>query len=148
MILDLGCGSWCRGDVGIDLRFDSKPTKHLDVWAGSKIEGATLIRHDLNYPLPFKDASFDGIKLIHVLEHILNPYQLLAECHRILKVQGWVKIIIPNTKMNLADMIDEGHLYSWSRWTIGRLVGKLFKLEEIQEIVNGLDILVWVRKEG
>ncbi|MBI2019108.1 methyltransferase domain-containing protein [Candidatus Daviesbacteria bacterium] len=29
--------------------------------------------------LPFQDQSFDAVFLMHVIEHVKNPYELLAE---------------------------------------------------------------------
>ncbi len=40
--------------------------------------------------LPFKDASFDGIIVQAVLEHVLDPYACVSEIHRVIKMDGIV----------------------------------------------------------
>jgi SAM-dependent methyltransferase len=40
--------------------------------------------------LPFPDASFDGVWIQAVLEHVLDPHQVVAEIHRILRPEGLV----------------------------------------------------------
>ena len=50
---------------------------------------------DLEKPLPFKDASYHGVLLINVLEHIFEYRQLLLESARILRPQGKIVIVVP-----------------------------------------------------
>ena len=40
--------------------------------------------------LPFRDASFDGVSIQAVLEHVLDPYTVVLEIHRVLKPGGIV----------------------------------------------------------
>jgi SAM-dependent methyltransferase len=42
------------------------------------------------------DDTFDAIVMHHVIEHISNPIEILAECYRILKPNGKIVIITPN----------------------------------------------------
>ena len=51
---------------------------------------------DLNSPLPFKSACFDGVNLTEVIEHIENQAQLIREIARVLKPDGVVVISTPN----------------------------------------------------
>jgi len=46
-------------------------------------------------PLPFDDNTFCEIKLLHVLEHIQNPQEVLVECTRVLVVGGILEIGLP-----------------------------------------------------
>ena len=50
---------------------------------------------DLNKKLTFKDNSVDEIRVFHVLEHLINPYDTLMEFYRILKVNGILLIKLP-----------------------------------------------------
>jgi len=47
---------------------------------------------DARYP----DAHFDYVHVNNVLEHVLDPVELLAECHRILKPGGYFYLAVPN----------------------------------------------------
>lgn len=43
---------------------------------------------DLNDPLPFKSACFDGINLTEVIEHIEHQAQLIREMSRVVRGRG------------------------------------------------------------
>jgi SAM-dependent methyltransferase len=51
---------------------------------------------DLNDPLPFKDASFDGVNITEVIEHVEHQAQLIREISRVLKKDGVVVVSTPN----------------------------------------------------
>lgn len=65
--------------------------------AGEKDLGAMLhlIRGD-GIGLPFKDASFDGVISIHVLNHLPRHRDTLREMKRVLKPGGFIVVGIPN----------------------------------------------------
>ncbi len=44
----------------------------------------------------FGDASFDAVVINHVIEHVLEPIALLAECRRVLRAGGRLVILTPN----------------------------------------------------
>lgn len=80
-ILDLGCGKKKRADaIGVDF---------------SNRHAADVI-HNLNvFPYPFNDSEFDEIYLDNVLEHLDDPMQVMEEVHRVCKLGGSVKVIVP-----------------------------------------------------
>lgn len=51
---------------------------------------------DLNERLPFAAASFDLVYSIEVFEHLHRPYDVLKECHRVLKPGGFLVVSTPN----------------------------------------------------
>lgn len=123
MILDLGCGNWCRGDIGLDVSFEKGGTEgykphRLDRTAGKRNLHAQLIEHDLNNDIPFESEAFDEVKAIHFLEHLENPMHVLREAYRVLKPGGKLMWIFPNPLSSfLSDRLDKGHMYSWSPYT-------------------------------
>lgn len=48
--------------------------------------------------LPYKDADFDAIICIHVLEHIPDDRKAMRELSRVLKPDGWAIILVPMDK--------------------------------------------------
>ena len=53
------------------------------------------IAHNIEKPLPIPDASYDGVLLINVLEHIYDHRSLLNESARVLKKGGKIAIGVP-----------------------------------------------------
>ena len=80
-VLDLGCGKKKRpGAIGVDY---------------SDRHNADVI-HDLNeIPYPFESESIDQVYLDNVLEHLNDPMRVMEEVHRITKLGGNVKVIVP-----------------------------------------------------
>lgn len=96
-VLDVGCGDGenlarlrQRGwhtlgqemDLGAAQRASQK--RGLDVRVGDLAE------------LRLPSASFDAVTLSHVIEHVLDPVALLAECRRLLKPGGKFVALTPN----------------------------------------------------
>lgn len=79
------------------LELGSGKKKGADGWVTVDLYGAD-ISHDLSKGIPLDDESVDRIYTSHMLEHI--PYKglvsLLAECHRVLKVNGELSVCVPN----------------------------------------------------
>lgn len=96
-LLDIGCGGgdfiatmrdlgWKVYGVETDpVAVERARGRQLDVHQGD-LEGAA-----------FEAMSFDAITLAHVIEHLYEPRRLLAECRRILKPDGTLVILTPNT---------------------------------------------------
>lgn len=77
-VLDVGCGDYCRGDVGIDVA----RTKECHVIGDAHF-------------LPFRDGCFDRLVAQALLEHLENPTQGLREFMRVLEPNGTVTMIVP-----------------------------------------------------
>ena len=97
-------------DLAEVIRLDFEPTYELDVVADARM-------------LPFRDGSLDRISADSVLEHIPHPHQVLAECFRVLKPGGVLKLVTPFA-FNLHGYPDDYLRYtpSWYR-TILKEVG-------------------------
>jgi SAM-dependent methyltransferase len=143
MRLDIGCGSYCRGDVGMDTTFDNIPRTNfqaaVEAYVGEKHPNPLLIYADANMGLPFKDNSFDEVVCSHCLEHLVDPWATLWEIHRVLKPGGRLLLLLPNVLGHEWHDRDSGdaHLYSWSQWSIKNLLDLVFEEVEIK-LASGL----------
>lgn len=93
-VLDVGCGigdflRFRRDAVGVDIN-------PLSVdWCRSQGMDAHVMELDV---LPFSGASFDGVMLDNVLEHLLRPEALLAEIARVLRCAGVLIVGVPGER--------------------------------------------------
>jgi predicted SAM-dependent methyltransferase len=89
----------------------------VDFFSGNVGYGA-----DLRYPLLIDDAVFNGIFTEHTLEHLnyTEVAQVLAECHRILKPGGVIRIIVPDLSIFVQNYAsnNESWFRDWERETL------------------------------
>lgn len=101
-ILDVGCGiRKYPGSVGID----DNPASKADVLC------------DLDrLPYPFRDSSFDEIRVIHVIEHVSNVIGAMEEFHRLARPGGRIVLATPHYTdfSSFCDPTHRWHLNSYS----------------------------------
>jgi SAM-dependent methyltransferase len=80
--LNLGCGQFpLAGYLNVDSDPRAPADRHLDLDA-------------LPYPLPA--GQFTEIALLHTLEHLEDPFAVMAELHRLLAPAGVLDIAVPH----------------------------------------------------
>jgi SAM-dependent methyltransferase len=88
-VLDVGCGTGALGR--------HRPSPDIEIHGVDVDEGAVAqaarfeqaICLDLeSSPLPYDDATFDAVLAKDVLEHLHEPWRLVAEIHRVLRPGG------------------------------------------------------------
>jgi SAM-dependent methyltransferase len=96
-LLDVGCGSGTllgllkqRGFRAIGVDFSAEAAGLAGAENGVRVVVGSLDQAG------FPDHSFDIVTLFHVLEHVANPRQVLAEVSRILKPGGVIVVQVPN----------------------------------------------------
>jgi SAM-dependent methyltransferase len=102
MILDVGCGiKKFPGSIGIDrnVHTNADVVCDLDV-----------------FPYPFRDASFESVRAIHVIEHVADVIRTMEEFHRLLVPAGRVVIATPHYTdfSSFCDPTHRWHLNSFS----------------------------------
>lgn len=93
----------------IDKYFKSQKIRKLHIGCGENILKGWLnsdyhpistqvLRLDATKPFPFKNDEFDYVFSEHLIEHITYPQglQMLAECYRILKSSGKLRVATPD----------------------------------------------------
>ena len=131
--LDIGCG-W--RSFGWDaLRIDIDPSFKPDVVG------------DIEGPLALRDASFDTIFALDVLEHVRRPFRAVGEIFRVLKPGGTLYLTVPFcyprhgveylrfSELGLRDMLEgfEIEIVPVVRGRLARFIRKCFPGESIVE---------------
>lgn len=92
-LLNIGCGA----------HFHPAWT-NIDMFPQSPLVQA----HDIRQGLPFADSSLDACYSSHVLEHV-PPHmgrRLIAECFRVLRSGGVVRVVVPNLERTARSYLD------------------------------------------
>ena len=102
MILDVGCGrNKYPGAIGIDRNRDT----------------AADVVCDLDrVPYPFADASFDHIRVVHVIEHVADVIATMEELHRLGRPGARILVETPHYTdfSSFCDPTHRWHLNSFS----------------------------------
>jgi SAM-dependent methyltransferase len=126
--LNLGCGDqvvpgWINVDYAIGARLFKLPgfralNRTFRLFRADWHDD--IVVHDLRRPLPWDSESVDVVYSSHTLEHLSRDEgkRLLAECYRVLRVGGIIRIVVPDLA------------YIVSRYTSGQLPADRF-VEEL-----------------
>jgi ubiquinone/menaquinone biosynthesis C-methylase UbiE len=139
-ILDLGAGKGhlARRVSNFLIHKSINPKKHLFATDFSRdIFNATEVSFreaNFNNKLPFRNASFDIVYSIEVIEHLRSPYDFLLECFRILKPGGKLYLTTVNKKFSLTR--NPWHVREYLAPVLRDLMKKHFS-EVITEGVHG-----------
>jgi SAM-dependent methyltransferase len=101
-LLDVGCGVRKQpGAIGVDRNRSSRADVLCDLD---------------RFPYPFRDAAFDRITAIHVIEHLADVVGAMEEFHRLLRTGGTVRIETPHYTdfSSFCDPTHRSHLNSFS----------------------------------
>ena len=94
-LLDVGCGTgWLAEHFSDYTGIDGSP----EAVAAAQSKGRSITQGDVNEPLPFEDASFDGVVLKDLLEHVDDPVAVVLEVHRVLRPGGLVFASSPDAQ--------------------------------------------------
>lgn len=108
-LLDVGCGAgvFCQRmqDLGWQVTGVDFDAEAVDTARKSGLD----VRYGNLQSADFPDNSFNAITLNHVIEHVYDPIPLLRECYRILKPNGRLVVVTPNS-------LSRGHQKFGSYW--------------------------------
>ena len=110
MRLNLGCGTvapenWVNVDFAIGARLNKSLARPLAKRIFSTPWPDNVLIHDLTKPFPWPDASADAVYSSHTLEHLNREggAHFMAECRRVLKPGGILRIIVPDLARIVGD---------------------------------------------
>lgn len=124
-VLDVGCGlgeflELYPNSAGIDIN------RHCVEYCrrkGLKCSVGSI------YKIPHPNASFDGVLMANILEHLDKPDEAIAEIRRVLRSGGKLIIVLPTLKSYQRDTT---HIRFWCAKDLRRLLEKHgFRVEKI-----------------
>jgi len=141
-VLDLGCGSGvhlaqlaprCRRLVGADYS-----ERMLRLAHGASRGAAGLVLSDA-HALPLRDASFDLVVSLGLLDYVRSPPDVLRECRRVLAPGGRLVLSAPKTPS----------AFAWLRSRLGnRIKQAVFDLPPIVNVFDRAGLLQLLRETG
>lgn len=145
-LLDAGCGSGKVLKRFLSVRPDIKITG-VDKHNFSHLIPANIVFHELDLvkeSLPYPDGYFDGVSLIHLIEHLEHPEIMLAEAFRVLKSGGRFYLETPHIKSVLLPSLnflpnksegpfnfydDPTHIRPYPKQTVRKILGQFYPTE-------------------
>ena len=125
-ILDVGCGN------GVLLRAFARLRPHWSLLGHelSDLHAATLYKIPgferlFTGPLGELPSQLDIITMMHVLEHLPNPAEALADLRQKVSERGCLFIEVPNGEATPFDLLIADHVSHFTRHDIARLLGSV-----------------------
>jgi 2-polyprenyl-3-methyl-5-hydroxy-6-metoxy-1,4-benzoquinol methylase len=115
-----------------------EPNRWLARWGAEHY--SITIRQGSVFEQPYEDGSFDVVTLWDVIEHTLNPREMLERCHRLLKPGGVLVVNYPDIGSSIARALGRRwlfltsvHLYYFDRHTMTRMLDTTgFRVERLR----------------
>lgn len=127
--LDLGCGQWI---TPFCLGIDRYCGYHHPIYGGYYSPHLTWDCHKL----PFNDSTFGFIVVNHIIEHLDEPVMAFKEWIRILKINGVIILIIPDTNYEPYEKWDSDHRQFFTPQTLKDEILDKFQNQIKTEVYN------------
>lgn len=110
-LLDVGCGLGFLLEAARDRGWDATGVDPSPFSVQTARDKGFAAHHGLLAGLNLPGESFDALTLLQVVEHLLDPRPLLAECRRLVRPGGAILVETPNPASALARVKREGFNY-------------------------------------
>jgi ubiquinone/menaquinone biosynthesis C-methylase UbiE len=123
-VLDAGCGNGKFIRAALSLRPDLK-FKAIDISevGGLLPAGVDFVRGSVeNLPSYYADDTFDAVMCFHVIEHLLEPIDLMQSLSRVMKKGAVLYMETPNWQRVLNPLSPQN--YFWNDYTHKRIFSK------------------------
>ena len=153
VILELGCGSGetlkylkkkkiAKETVGveIDQKAGEKAKKNVD---------RVFIENIEQFDLPYT-KYFDYILFPDVLEHMIDPWEVLRKCKKYLKPNGHIIISIPNIRnlLTLKDFLFKGEWNYTSSGVLDKTHLRFFTWKSLRAMIEGAGYTVEIKESN
>jgi len=138
-LLDVGCSVGCTLEAATQMGWEAVGIDvSADAVATCQQHGIQAIEYD-GESIPFPDGHFDVITSWHVIEHVRDVRDTLAEWCRVLKPGGWVMIETPNGECRKVQRRGPSYRRFWAHehtYTFNRLSLEQFFSEAHYEVFS------------
>lgn len=135
-ILDVGCGDMSLANL--------MPNYN---WTGYDLDpkkDPRIIKQDIaTTPYECKAGTYDALVCSEVLEHVFNPHEVVFEFNRILKMNGWAIITVPNFDSIEFYLDDHRQLLFDTKkfWTMEHI--RWYNHLNLAELLNARGFKIW-----
>lgn len=145
-IYDFGCGAskTVPEAIGVDRVPGGEVIPNL---AGAKC--VAEITADVSEDVPVPDGSADTIITRHILEHVIDPIDVLKKWSKKLKSDGRLVISVPDERIGLTIPMNPEHRHAFTPSSLRNLAG-LVGLKEVgfSDDYNGISFTIALEKNG
>jgi SAM-dependent methyltransferase len=134
--VDVGCGNKkIHPDAwGVDLTMKGTPGKYGS--QQGQLSSADIVAS--GEQLPFKEGSLDYLVARHNFEHYRNPYYVLAEWRRVVRVGGVIAFMLPDEGQRDTIRLDPTHYHVYSQESFRMFVEMFgsFAIERLETCIE------------
>lgn len=143
-IIELGCGATktVPQAIGIDVAAKGDACPNL---IGEK--SVADIVADVSKPLPIEDESVDTVIARHILEHMVDPVEVLQHWAKILKPGGRLIVAVPNEDIRRTIPLNPEHKHGFTPTSLRNLAELCgFKMMVAEDPGNGISFVMLFEK--
>lgn len=143
-VLDLGCGGnkTVPHAVGVDMI----PKGEVIDTLSNTISQADIVA-DITQALPFEPESYDTIIARHILEHVIDPIEVLTQWKKVLKSGGQLVIAVPDETIIRSIPMNIEHVHAYTPLSLTNIVKSVgLTVKEVKGTGNNISFILVAEK--